>query len=573
MLNYNLLRGNPFYLDEGDIQWVEGTLGEMTLEAKVGQLFCMHGISGHRDMLDRFLEDIQPGGFMFRPEDKESIADVHRYLQERSTIPLLLAANLENGGGGIAIDGTVFANNMQVAATGEPEMARRLGMIAAREGKAVGCNWSFAPVVDIDLNFRNPVTNTRTFGSNADTVLVMSQAYTESLQAHGLAASVKHFPGDGVDGRDQHLLTSVNTLTIEEWDTTFGQVYKGLIEEGAKTVMAGHIRLPAYSKKLNPKLRDEEIMPATLSRELLVGLLREQLGFQGLIVSDSTMMAGFTMALPREQAVPQCIEAGCDMFLFTRDVREDIGYMYQGIQSGQLTLERLDEAVTRILALKASLGLHKQPREALVPHKGALSVIGCAEHREWAKEAADKAVTLVKDIDAILPLHPISTKRVLLVPVESNSSLLKNEGFYSSTIADTMTKHLREQGFEVRLFEPGRQQHAAFMESVEAVRQRTDLVIYALNMPSSSLKPSIRLEWSEPFIENLPWFIQELPTVFVSFANPYHLYDVPRAKVFINAYSASEDTVRAVVSKLIGETPFEGISPVDPYCGSWDARL
>lgn len=573
MLNHNLLKGNPFYLSEEDIYWVERTLEEMTLKAKVGQLFCMHGISGNKEMLDRLMEEIQPGGFMFRPEGKESIAEAHRYLQERSSVPLLLAANLENGGSGITTDGTVFANPMQVAATGETEIASRLGRVAALEGKAVGCNWSFAPVVDIDMNFRNPITNIRTYGSNPETVLAMSQAYMESLQRHGLAASIKHFPGDGVDDRDQHLLTSVNTLSVEDWDASFGQVYKGLIASSAKTVMAGHIRLPAYSRKLNPELRDDEIMPATLSRELLTGLLREQLGFQGLIVSDSTMMAGFTMVLPREQAVPLCIAAGCDMFLFTRNIKEDIGYMFQGIHSGQLTLDRLDEAVTRILALKASLGLHKQERTELVPSEDALSVIGGEEHRAWAREAADKAITLVKDKDGLLPIHPDTMKRVQLIPVEADGSLLKNEGFYSSRIADLMTEHLGDQGFEVVLFEEGRQQHAAFMESVEAVRKRADWIIYVVNMPSANLKPSIRLEWAEPFIENIPWFIQEVPTVFVSFANPYHLYDIPRAKVFINAYLASEDAVRAVVSKLVGQSPFEGASPVDPFCGSEDARF
>lgn len=573
MLDREMLKRKPFYLDDTDMNWVESTLQEMTLEAKVGQLFCMHGISNQPEVLDRLLSDIQPGGFMFRPHSGESIHHIHEYLQNKSKIPLLLAANLESGGNGIATDGTVYANPMQVAATGDLEIAKRLGMISAREGRAVGCNWSFAPVVDIDMNFRNPITNIRTYGSNYYTVSEMSRAYMEALQDNGLAASIKHFPGDGVDDRDQHLVTTLNSLSVEEWDASFGYVYKSLIDAGAKTVMAGHIRLPAYSKKLNPAIRDEEIMPATLSKELLTGLLRDQLGFNGLIVSDSTMMAGFTMAAKREWAVPMSIAAGCDMFLFNRDVKEDIGYMFQGIRSGLLTMERLDEAVIRILALKASLGLHKRERGEFIPINETIHDVGCEEHQAWAREAADKAITLVKDSEGLLPLDPNQVKRILLIPIEARSFKLADEGFYSSAIADPLAGSLREQGFEVNLFEPGQHPHAAFMESVEAMRQRADVVIYAANLPSANLKPTLRLEWAEPLGENLPWFIKEIPTVFISFANPYHLYDIPRVPVYVNAYLANDHTIRAVVDKLVGISAFEGTSPVDPFCGSSDARL
>ncbi|MFD0616996.1 glycoside hydrolase family 3 protein [Paenibacillus sp. GCM10027629] len=573
MSNREMMRAKPFHLQEEDIDWVLQTLGAMTLEAKVGQLFCMHGMTEQREVLDQMLTGIQPGGVMFRPQSKESIRETHRYLQAKSNIPLLLAANLESGGSGIVTEGTVFANPMQIAATDDIETAERLGVVAAREGAAVGCNWSFAPVVDIDMNFRNPITNVRTYGSDPKVVSDMSRTYVKVLQEHGLAASIKHFPGDGVDDRDQHLLTAVNTLSVEEWDATFGQVYLDLIDAGAKTVMAGHIRLPAYSKQLNPALGDQDVMPATLAPELLNGLLRERLGFNGLIVSDSTMMAGFTMAAKREWAVPMCIAAGCDMFLFNRDVREDIGYMFQGIRTGLLSLERVDEAVTRILALKASLGLHLQDREALVPTDDANVNIGCNEHQAWAAEAANKAVTLVKDTEGLLPLDPRKTKRVLLVPIEPKSYKLAEEGFYSSSITEPFARLLSEEGFEVTVFEPGTNPYAAFMEGAGAVRQRADLVIYTANLPSANLKPTLRLEWSEPFNENLPWFLHELPTVFVSFANPYHLYDLPRVPVYVNAYLASEHTVRAVVNKLVGASSFEGRSPVDPFCGSWDARF
>lgn len=220
---------------------------------------------------------------------------------------------------------------MQVAATDDEEMAYRLGVISGREGRAVGCNWSFAPVIDIDYNFQNPITNTRTYGSDPERVLRMAGAYMKGIQENGLAVSIKHWPGDGVDGRDQHLLTSINNLSIEEWDKTFGKVYQGMIDSGARTVMAAHIMLPAYSRRFRPGIKDEDIMSATLAPEIYNSLLRGKLGFNGLVVTDATVMAGFTVAMERELAVPTSIAAGADMFLFTCDLEEDFQFMLNGV--------------------------------------------------------------------------------------------------------------------------------------------------------------------------------------------------------------------------------------------------
>ncbi|WP_313638540.1 glycoside hydrolase family 3 N-terminal domain-containing protein [Paenibacillus sp.] len=335
------LKAKPFYLQDEDIQWVKNTLDSMDLDAKVGQLFCPLGMIDDQTELQDMLENYQPGGIMYRPGEGVGVQATHRYLQDNSLIPLLVSANLEAGGNGIASEGTYFGKQMQVAATDNEEMGYRLGQIAGREGKAVGCNWAFAPVVDIDMNFRNPITNIRTYGSDPERVLRMGKAYVKGVQENGVAASIKHFPGDGVDDRDQHLHISINSLSVEDWDQTYGMVYKGLIDEGAMTVMIGHIMLPAYSRALSPDIRDEELMPATLSPELLNGLLRDKLGFNGMIVTDAATMAGFTMAMKREIAVPKSIAAGCDMFLFNRNMPEDYKYMKQGIENGILTMEQL----------------------------------------------------------------------------------------------------------------------------------------------------------------------------------------------------------------------------------------
>jgi beta-N-acetylhexosaminidase len=183
-------------------------------------------------------------------------------------------------------------------------MARKLAEVCAKEAREAGANWAFAPIIDIDCNFRNPITNTRTFGSDPERVEAMGVAFTETVQALGMAAACKHFPGDGRDERDQHLVTSINDMGCGEWDRTYGKVYEACIGAGTLACMVGHIMLPSYSRYFAPGIKDEDILPASLSRELMFNLLRGKLGFNGLIVTDATTMAGFTTAMPRRKAVP-----------------------------------------------------------------------------------------------------------------------------------------------------------------------------------------------------------------------------------------------------------------------------
>ena len=563
------LKGKPFYLQNEDIQWVKNTLESMDLDAKVGQLFCPLGMNDDQTELQDMLENYQPGGIMYRPGEGVGVQSIHRYLQENSRIPLLVSANLEAGGNGIASEGTYFGKQMQVAATDNEEMGYRLGQIAGREGKAVGCNWAFAPVVDIDMNFRNPITNIRTYGSDPERVLRMGKAYVKGVQENGVAASIKHFPGDGVDDRDQHLHISINSLSVEDWDQTYGMVYKGLIDEGAMTVMIGHIMLPAYSRALSPDIRDEELMPATLSPELLNGLLRDKLGFNGMIVTDAATMAGFTMAMKREIAVPKSIAAGCDMFLFNRNMPEDYKYMKEGIENGILTMKRVDEAVTRILALKASLGLHRKQQEGkLVPGLDALSVMKCEEHEKWAQECADQAITLVKDTQSLLPISPERHKRILFF------SLGDEVGHYSSEVSyRTLVEQLEREGFIVDIFNRENLDFSWMMTSIESLTDKYDLAIYCANIVTMSNQTVVRINWAPPMGADMPWFLQELPTLFISTASPYHLQDVPQVKTFINTYSSSEYVYEALVEKLLGRSPFKGVNPVDPFCTYWESKL
>jgi beta-N-acetylhexosaminidase len=572
-------RKKPFNLSDHDVQWVEDTLAGMDLETRVGQLFCLVVISPDPNVILEQTRQagVKPGGYMARPFPGAEVQNLYRTLQEEAEVPLLLAANLERGGDGIAVDGTSFGSQLQIAATDDETMAYRLGLIAGREGRAVGCNWTFSPVIDIDFNYQNPITNTRTYGSDPDRVLRMARAYLKGVRENGLAVSIKHWPGDGVDGRDQHLSTSVNTLSVKEWDKTFGRVYKGMIDAGAHTVMAAHIMLPAYSRKLSPGIRDEEIMPASLAPELNCKLLRERLGFNGLIATDATSMAGFTIPMSREQAVPACIAAGCDLFLFTLDLEEDLDYMMQGVQNGILTMERLDEAVSRILALKASLKLHERKEEGtLVPDKSALEVLNCAEHRAWAAECADKAITLVKDTQNLIPLTVAKHKRILLYVLGDAGGYL-DEGEGSSA---KFIKLLEDHGFVVTKFDYSQFEGTSMWTALNIMRkpvrelkEEYDLVLYYASLKTASNQTVVRITWAQPMGIDVPKFVSDIPTAFVSVDNPYHLQDVPRVKTFVNGYTSSEHVVEALVDKLLGKSQFKGTNPIDPFCGYWDAKL
>lgn len=562
------LKAKPFNLNDEDIKWIYDTLNSMDLKEKVGQLFCPVGVTEEEEQLKAFVNNIKPGGMMYRPAIGANIRKTHKILQENSKVPLLLAANLEAGGNGIAVDGTYFGKQMQVAATDDTDMAYKLGLVAGREGRAVGCNWAFAPIIDIDMNFKNPITNVRTYGSDPKIVVDMAKEYMRGIHECNVAAAIKHFPGDGVDERDQHLLSSVNSLSVEEWDKTYGIVYKEMIEAGALSVMAGHIMLPSYSKMLDPDLKDEEIMPATLSKELLNGLLRDKLGFNGLIATDATPMIGFNVAEKREIAVPKAIAAGCDIFLFNKNVEEDFKFMMKGIENGILTEERVDEAVIRILALKAALGLHKGN---LVPDESELSVLKCEEHENWARECADKSVTLVKDTEKLLPITPEKYKRIRLYVLGDSD----NGGFKEGeSVTNRIKSKLEKEGFVVDIFDKKNLDFREVFEgSVSEITAKYDLALYVANIETASNQTTVRVDWIHLMAADAPWFVNDLPTMFISVANPYHLFDVPMIKTFVNAYSSNKYVVDAVIEKITGRSEFKGKSPVDPFCNVWGAKF
>ncbi|WP_418526745.1 glycoside hydrolase family 3 protein [Ligilactobacillus animalis] len=582
------LTKKPYNLDQTAIAWVEQTIADMSIEEKIGQLFVNMGSSRDKQYLTDMVERYHIGAVRYNPGTATEVYDQNYILQTESKIPLLIAANTEAGGNGACTDGTEVGVEVKIGATNDEKYAYEMGRVSGVEASAIGCNWSFAPIVDIDRNWRNPIISSRSFGQDPDKVLTLSLAYMKGIQESGILPAAKHFPGDGIDERDQHLSFSINSLSTEEWDKTFGKVYSGLIDAGLPSIMAGHIHMPAYSKYFDPELKDEDFLPATLSKELITDLLRGKLNFNGLVVTDASHMLGLTGAMKRSELLPTSIAAGCDLFLFFNDPDEDFGYMLDGYKNGIITDERLHDALRRILGLKTKLGFHQTPKEKILPPKEvAMKQIGLPENKKLFREVADEAITLVKDKQAIWPITPEKYPRILLVDVHGV------KGGFGELVAgncpqaiDLLKDLLLEKGFEVEKHvspedslkglsaEEKIKNIAGIYAAKRPIKELTDKYDLIINVANVNPGTVQRIVWpASKGTPDIPFYIHEIPTIFVSVQCPFHLADVPQVKTYINTYDGKQETLESLVDKLIVEDSFRGTSPVDAYCGLSDTYI
>jgi beta-N-acetylhexosaminidase len=388
---------------------------------------------------------------------------------------------------------------------------------------------------------------------------------------------MKHFPGDGRDERDQHVVTSYNDCTVEEWDASYRKIWEWGIGAGIESIMVGHIMLPEYSRRLRPGIADLDILPATVSPELLTDLLRDDLGFNGVILTDASIMVGLTSALPRERQMVQAITAGCDMILFFRNHDEDFGFVRDAVQSGEITAERLDGALTRILGLKAKLGLHQRDKDDLVPPVVELEVIGCAEHHEIAERIADRTIALLKDTAGTLPLDPTRHRRLRLYCLESAPDFTGVTPEFKRVAIDELTA----AGFEVSVYKTVQELAAegehpdmqTFISAeTEGYTEKYDAALILANVSDFAQQGALRITWSMPMGPEMPWYAAEVPTVFVSLNMPNHLIDVPMVRTAINAHTPTRETVHALVAKLVGRGEFTGTYNDNVWCNSWDTR-
>lgn len=599
------LKAKPYFLTDEQIAWIENTIKDMSVDEKIGQLFVhLTGVTEESDVKDE-VDRMHMGGIRFNPLPKEKMWEMNHNFQRFSKIPVLSAVNVEMGGNGAAKDGTFVGSEMKIAATRDPHYAYELGRISGLETRATGSNWAFAPIVDLVKDWHHPGISTRGWSNDPDLIIEMSKAYFKGMKESRIPCAMKHFPGDGADERDPHVCTSVNALSCEEWDATYGKVYEAMIAEGVQSIMPGHIMMPAYQRyfhRMNTgrDLEDKDILPATICHEILTDLLRGKLGFNGTVVSDASHMVGLTGRGKRRDIVPGAIMAGIDMLLFFNDIDEDFMYMKDAYLDGRLTEGRMDEALHRILALKAVAGLAEFTMDKF-PSRTGLSAIGDPKNAAVAKEIADKGITLVKSTEKLFPFFPEDHRRILMVNVGPHpNQFLAKAGMAvdGEKLAGDFKKKLEERGFTVEVYvDPisklmnmmkdlgpdaikmlnkkgsGNKGVYGMKQKVSDLTDNYDMVICFANV-AGTMKTNQRLEWaiSKGGWDN-PWYVDELPVVFVSFNCPFHLADVPQIKNFINCYDSHEETINALIDKMTGVSEFTGQSPVDAFCGFIDTKF
>ncbi len=578
------LKAKPFNLNDEQIKWVEDTLASMTFEEKIGQLFVLlKGKPGvDEEDIKNTLNSYHQGGLRWQGGDKETVFNQSTVYQRNSKVPLFIAANCDEGGNSVAPDGT-FVSTAAEAGAGEGfEHAYHMGLVAGREATAIGVNWMFNPVVDVYYNWRNTIVNTRSFGNDPEKVLGNARAYIKGIKKANpyMACTAKHFPGDGVDELDPHLSLAHNDLSIEEWQKSFGYVYQTLIDEGLEAIMTGQITFPEMSKKKRPGIKPEEIMPATIAPEIVTGLLREDMSFNGLVITDASHMIGVAAVVPREKLVPMAIEAGCDMFLFCNDVAEDINYFKAGLENGLVSEKRFDEALHRILGMKAKLHLYEE--EVRFPKKENLDIIGCEEHHEFTKAAAEECITLVKDTKNFLPWDVSKKKKALLVYTYTTPN---SKGFQGDPVKDLIKEELERVGFEVthspNYYDleiangPSPMNFLRMLnnEPREVFKEKYDIVFVFANVKGYAQQHEMRIVWSCNHSCELPWYVEEVPTVAVSLNYTNHLIDLAQIHTYINAYGSNRENVRAVCEKIVGKSEFKGTANDTVFCGRWDTRL
>ncbi len=519
-------------------QWVNNAFASMSIEEKIGHLMCPSWDGQEAQEWLDILKEVPLGCMFFADWRADLIREGVDVLQEASRIPMLIAADMEPG---LAV-GTKFPEAMACTASGHADLMAQRGRATAREARELGVSWSFAPNIDIPFNHRNLETLTRAWSDDPDTIIKMVQPLIGGMQKDGLlAATGKHFPGTGLDDRDQHMCTVLNSLPMDEWRASYGKVWKAVIDVGVMAVMPGHIALPAYEGlDDNPTAA----MPATLNPKLMIDLLRKELGFEGVIVSDAGVMVGFASRVAKDEMATKYVESGGDVFLFP-NVKEDFGYLMQAHKDGRLPLERIDASVKRILAMKARLN---------VPEFAKCEPVTEAEKTEFteiSRTFATDAVTILRDGPGLpTNLKPgAKVLTVLLAPDGGRESHRTKEMKY-------VDEELRKRGFEVTSLKmPG---HDVLLKAVEEY----DHVFLNIQVCMHQMMGNSRIIDSSAMNFWCGWWYDHDNVTFTSFGSPYHLYEFPHFPNMVLTYSACEHAQRAAVKVWLGEMEAKGKCPV-----------
>jgi beta-N-acetylhexosaminidase len=520
--------------------WVESTLASMSLEERVGHLIEVADRRWPLEEWKRILDEVPMGMVIldFCP-DLANRQNLTELIQTNLRIPAIIGTDMEGGPGWVigkvgAIAGaTLFPSAMAFGAVGDPGLMKTLGRCTAVEGRYHGVHWALAPVLDLSINGRNPGACTRSLGDDPDQLIRLAVPWIQAIQEGGfMAACGKHFPGDGADDRNPHKCTSVNVLTVEEWWDTYGRVWKSAIDAGLMSALVGHISFPAYEGYDD---HPWDALPGTLSRRVQEDLLRGELGFKGLVVSDAATMGGMTSRLPASELAVQNITSGSDVFLCFDDPRPHYRLLLEAVRKGRISEERMERSVRRVLEMKARLGLYRATSGSRPTEEDL------ATFRSASQETAERSITLLR-ASAMTPVRLSPGSKVLTVTIKREAAFEMELPF--------VDEELRRRGLEVEhLLNPS---HRVIMERLP----QFDCVFVNF----SSRWERLGDDMYDAFWYS--WWIDNPKVVFTSFGSPHMIYDLPHVPNMWLTYDPCEPSQRAIVKAWLGERAAQGICPV-----------
>lgn len=536
--------------------WVEQTLKKMTLREKLGQMLMVtfFGVfdsaesAEYREVLHEVEENHVGGLIIVTDRGPLGIERSQVYptavgtneLQRRAKIPLLVGADFEAGTGMRLDEGTSFPSAMAIAATGDPKLAYAAGKYTALEARAAGVRWILAPDADVNNNPDNPIINIRSFGEDPASVAAYVKEFVRGVEDNGALATAKHFPGHGNVGVDSHISLPTVPGDRSELEATELVPFRAAIAAGVSSIMPGHLAVPAFEP--DPEL------PATLSRNILTGLLRDEMKFRGLVITDALDMGGITAQYPPGEAAVRAVEAGTDVLLMSPSPDAAMAGLEQAVKSGRVSEKRIDASVRRILAAKARLGLN-QNRTVDVARLN--EKFARPEYETEAQNIADRGVTLLRDTPWLLPLDSTKPLRVLLVALSSDAD--PNPG-------ETIEPEIRPRVDSLKVLRAD-----TLYAPVGALKLPSpdsyDVAIAALFVRVADRKGDVG------FPDDQLAFVNQLiaaskPTVVASFGSPYLIERFPNAKTWLAEFSTNDVSQRAAARAIFGQIAISGKIPV-----------
>jgi beta-N-acetylhexosaminidase len=525
---------------------VNAVLASLTVRDKIAQL-VMPWIAGTYAAFDddafrrmqAWVDSLHVGGLIISVGSPFDVAAKLNRLQERSGLPLLIGSDLEAGTAIRLNGGTPFPPNMGIAATGSDSDAYEVGRITALEGRAVGIHIAFAPVADVNNNPANPIINVRSFGEDPHAVGRLVAAEIRGLQDHGMLATAKHFPGHGDTGSDSHIALPVLTAGWSRLDSVELVPFRSAIAAGVSGIMSAHIALPGMD--------GGQLRPGTVAPNILTGILRDSLRFTGFVVTDALNMAGVASAYGADAAV-RAFVAGSDLLLQPADPKAAIDAMAAAVARREISQERLDRSVRRVLELKRQLGLFTR---RIAPLDSVPLVVGRAAFRDEAQDMATRSLVLVKDVNGTV--HGLKNARPSL-------SLISYADENSRAVGNVLASELRSRGFPVTSFKLWPSSGPASYDSALTVIARSPITVFAVADKPTEARGTLGLP------DSMTTFIalaaRSRPTILVSLGNPYLISELPGVGSYLIGWRSNSVTEQAVARALSGAASITGRLPI-----------